>query len=79
MYLQKLSLWWRTKNIDDESVAALLVLQRLQGGALKQALRFKPVRDGVEYIGENAFAPTRTHEDPLARIPAQASGLSMFT
>eukprot|EP00959_Pyramimonas_sp_CCMP1952_P280697 5867128-Pyramimonas_sp.AAC.1 len=39
--LQTLSLWWRTKSIEDESVAALLVLQRLQGGALKQAMRFK--------------------------------------
>eukprot|EP00959_Pyramimonas_sp_CCMP1952_P074519 1556849-Pyramimonas_sp.AAC.1 len=40
-YLQKLSLWWRTKNVDDDGVAALLVLQRLQGGVYKQALRFK--------------------------------------
>ena len=74
-YLQKLSLWWRTKNVDDESVAALLVLQRLQGGALKQALRFKVNRDGVEYTGENAFALQRQAGDPAVGVTERPSGV----
>eukprot|EP00959_Pyramimonas_sp_CCMP1952_P248891 5203036-Pyramimonas_sp.AAC.1 len=42
-------------------------------------MRFKVIRDGIEYVGENAFALTRIAEDGNLGILAQPSGLSLFT
>ena len=77
-FLTKLSLWWRTKAVDDNAVAALLVMQRLRGGAFKQALRFSVARDGQNYTGENAFALEAREEDQQQGLDAQPSGLQQF-
>ena len=78
-YLQKVSLWWRTKAIEDDAVASLLVLQRLQGGVYKQALRFKVERGGQEFVGENAFALTRVEADIVNGVEGHPSVLAQFT
>ena len=72
-YLQNLSIWWRTKNEADESIAAVLVLSRLQGGVRKQALRFTVERDGMNHVGENAFALPAIAADPQRGVDAEPS------
>ena len=58
-------------------MAALLVLSRLQGGVGKQALRFTTERDGLIYVGENAFALPAIAAQPAPKVEAQPSGLSL--
>ncbi len=55
-YTQQLKLWWRTKSVDDDTVAALLAISRLAGGPRKKAHRFKITRDGQNFVGDDAIA-----------------------
>eukprot|EP00959_Pyramimonas_sp_CCMP1952_P234526 4900189-Pyramimonas_sp.AAC.1 len=59
------SISWRTKNEADESIAAVLVLSRLQGGVRKRALRFAVERDGANNAGENAFDSEASKLNPV--------------
>ena len=54
------------------------MLQRLQGGIYKQALRFTVERTGHEYTGENAFALVRQEADVVNGVEGHLSGLSLF-
>ena len=78
-YQRNLSIWRRTTNEPDHSAAALLMLDRLQGGTRKQALHFAVERDGQTCVGRRAFAPLAAQANPGQIIQAEANGISQFT
>ena len=63
-YTKLLRLWWRSKNIDEDPVAAIIVAGRLQGTAHRRALNFRITRDGTEHIADNALVLPADHDIP---------------
>ena len=77
-YQDKLNLWWRTRSVESDETAARLVMQRLQKGALKRAMQFKLIREGREYIGDNAIALPEVVANEQTSTEASPSGLASF-
>ena len=75
-YQQNLKLWWRSKNVDDNGVAAILVASRLQGLPRKRALNFRIVRNNVEYVGDDALVLPRVDDGQGNQL--EASGFEQF-
>ena len=81
-YQEKIDIWMRIKNTDDNSKAAALIISRLQGEPYQTALTFKVQRGENTYVSTAAIclkeqeAVAASHG--TAAVPAYPSGLSLF-
>ena len=55
------------QNVDDDAVAAFLVMQRLGGGAFKQALRHSITRQGDTFV---VLTPSVYRQSQLIQMQA---------
>ena len=76
-YEQLVKLWWRSKNVDDAAVAAILIASRLHDMPRRRALNFRANRNGVDYVGDDALVLPETR-DPQTQQVLQPSGLTEF-
>ena len=76
-YTQLIKLWWRSRNVEDDGVAAILIASRLQGLPRRRALNFRVTRENIEYVGDDALVLPALI-DPQTGHEMQSSGLSQF-
>ena len=86
-YKENLKLWWRSRNVVENDIAAVLVAARLQGLPRKRAMEFRVERLGLNgemqvHVGDDALVLPAWRDDRQIpddeRLPPQDTGLLQF-
>ena len=76
--MQKLRLWYRITEEQNEERIGPLIISRLQGPPFQQAMSFSISRGGVTYRGDEAMALPTIEADIQQGIPGERSGIRQF-